>query len=159
MIRKRIFIAAALVATSLMSAPLALPASLYASQGNPGTAMLRANNSDTGYHFKMKNKGGTSGTGFRKKTNTSRIYVGVSSCYGDPRMFVDGATNTSGSGRRDCTYGTYRARTKGNFTLRSNVYEWGYRAAQITSLSEHGEALVSGVWSPDSTVNNPVMGS
>lgn len=82
MIRKRIFIAAPLVATSLMSAPLALPASLYASQGNPGTAMLRANNSDT-----------------------------------------------------------------------------GYRAARITSLSEHGEALVSGVWSPDSTVNNPVMGS
>ena len=43
--------------------------------------------------------------------------------------------------------------------LRANNSDTGYRAARITSLSEHGEALVSGVWSPDSTVNNPVMGS
>lgn len=134
--------------------------------GRPTTAPVPAiewttlaNTGDTGFHFTMATKDNTSATGFRDKDNDSYVYVNLTTVQGAARMFVDGASDDKGSNMRDCTNGIYRARTKGVFGLPNSVRGYGLNHARITSWGETGPAVVSGLWSPDSSVNQKVMGS
>lgn len=143
---------------ALTFACMACPATGFADSAD--SPSVYSNNGDTGYHFEMKNIGNTSATGFRRKDDTSPVYVKVSSCRNAPRMFVDGARDNNGSGWRDCTSGTYYARKEGKFVMHSLVYENGLRSARITAKAVMGSnALVSGEWSPDSLYSWPTMGS
>lgn len=117
-----------------------------------------ANTSDSPVDFRMETKNNTSGTSYRRKEDKSSVYVNIKSRSGAARMFVDGAKDANGTGKRDCTSTTYRARKTGKFRMRSNVYEWGYRHARLTAWGETGAAKVSGVWSPDSKYSYQEMG-
>lgn len=109
------------------------------------------NHSDKSFEFKMPKRGSTSGTGYRKKDDDSSVYVNISECRGRPRMFVDGAVNTSGGQKRNCTATVYRASVKGPHRMRNFVNEWGFSYARLTSWNDESvQAYVKGVWSPDS---------
>lgn len=118
-----------------------------------------ANTTDTGFHFTMATKDSTSATGFRNKDNSTYVYVNLTKVEGAARMFVDGASDDKGTNLRDCTNGIYRARATGAYGLPNSVRGYGLNHARITSWGETGPAVVSGVWSPDSTINRPPMGS
>ena len=130
-------------------------------QENDGPEItLYSNHSDTGYHFALASKGKTGATGFRRKDNTTSVYMGVTSLSGQPlRIFVDGALNNDGYMTKDCTQGTYRARKKGHFGLYNMVREYNKNSARLTAWAEKGAGTVSGLWSPDSVGWLEIMGS
>lgn len=153
----------ALALPLLCSTPLAAiaqeavqPAAMQADAG--AAVQPYANTGDTGFNFSMATKNNTSGTSYRRKDDKSSVYVYIKNRSGAARMFVDGAKDANGTGKRDCTSTTYRARKTGKYRMRSNVYEWGYRHARLTAWGETGSAKVSGVWSPDSKYTYQEMG-
>lgn len=117
------------------------------------------NYDDTGYYFYMASKGKSAATGYRVKTDASSVYVGITRCYGKPRMYVDGAWTSTGSGYIDATVGQCRARGKGNYRIRNLVHEKGRAYARLTAWAEKGKSEVTGLWSPDSRVAYPYLGA
>lgn len=57
-----------------------------------------ANNADTGFSFNL-GWGGKIGTGFRRKDDSSSLYIKILAYSGKPlRLYVDGAYDNNGSG-------------------------------------------------------------
>lgn len=108
-----------------------------------------ANNSDTGFAFNL-GRGGKVGTGFRRKDDSSSLYIKILAYSGKPlRLYVDGAYDTGGSGWKNCTEGVYRSNHKGEWEMYNQVNESGRHAARLTSWAENGAGSVNGVWSSD----------
>ena len=105
------------------------------------------NNGDTGFNFACS---GTSATGYRRKDDSTSLYISILRYSGKPlRLYVDGAYNTSGSGSINCTEGTYRSNHLGAWEMYNQVRENGRSAARLTAWAESGYGTVNGVWSPD----------
>lgn len=105
------------------------------------------NNADTGFSFQCS---GTSATGYRRKDNSSSLYINILGYSGKPlRLYVDGAYNTNGSGGANCTEGVYRSNHYGKWEMYNQVRESGRSAARLTAWAESGYGTVNGVWSPD----------
>lgn len=129
-------------------------------ENNGPEITLYSNHSDTGYHFALASKDKTGATGFRRKDDTSSVFMSVTSLSGNPlRIFVDGAFNNDGYMTKDCTQGIYRPKKKGEFGLYNTVRENNRRSARLTAWAEKGAGTVSGLWSPDSVGSLEIMGS
>lgn len=115
---------------------------------------LAANTVDSKYSFKMQTSTSTSGTKWRPKDNATSVYVRIKSHTGAARMFVDGAYDSNGYKRADCTTGTHRAKKDGQWRIPSDVNERGFTYARLTAWGETGAATVIGEWSPDCTSNS-----
>lgn len=135
------------VATSLMAAtPVFADTVCGVSEAE---ASEYANNADTGFSFTL-GSGGKTGTGFRRKDDSSSVYIKILAYSGKPlRLYVDGAYDNNGSGWKDCTEGMYRSNHKGEWEMYNGVNESGRHAARLTSWAESGAGSVNGVWSPD----------
>lgn len=121
--------------------------------GDRGDVVEPLNNKDDYFHFYMASAGNTSGTGFRRKDDDTSVYVRVKYSRGEPRIYVDGAKNSNGGSRRDCTAAAYRVAGIGSIKqrrMRNYVNEWGYSHARITTWADRGTSEVEGYWSPDS---------
>lgn len=105
------------------------------------------NNGDTGFSFQCS---GTSATGYRRKDDSTSVYINITNYSGKPlRLFVDGASNTSGGGNKNCTQGVYRSNHLGQWEIYNLVKESKLSAARLTAWAESGYGTVGGVWSPD----------
>lgn len=117
-----------------------------------------ANTTDRNYYFDLSPKGDTGATKWYRKDNTSSVYVYIQTHKGIHRMYVDGAKNDAGSGWKDCTATTYRARKNGQWRMRNNVRERGFSFARLSAWAESASGHVQGKWSPDSSKSWPEMG-
>ncbi len=124
---------AAAVAAALVVASVATPA-------------LAGNNVDTSFYFHFKHTDSTQGTEYRAKRDAAPVYVGIG--YKDVRgvdLFVDAP-----GGRNVTVHGRAPLLRTGQFAIRTNAYEWGYRSVRLTAMSRDGGGELSGFWSPDS---------
>lgn len=142
---------AMVVAVSPASAFAATPTT-ESVQAGAVIASAKANTTDTHYDFHLSTSKTTAGTNYRRKYNSSPVYVGIDYCKNGPRMFVDGANSSTGSGWKDMTIGIHYATKTGQFCIHTNVYEKKYKYARLTAYSS-ANAKVSGYWSPDSSRN------
>lgn len=117
-----------------------------------------ANTTDRGFYFDLEPQGDTGATGWYRKDDNSRVYVNITSREGTHRMYVDGAKNSSGSGWKDCTATTYRARKVGKWSMRNTVRSNGFSYARLSAWAEKTKGHVEGVWSPDSSGSYEEMG-
>lgn len=118
--------------------------------------ILRSNTSNSSFSFPMP-ANGTHGTGGRAKQDASPTYVRIDSITRPCRMYVDGASSSSGVWY-NCTNGGYaRAYRTGHFQIHQTVYESGYRWARLTAWANEGASTVKGAWSPDCAGSYPDM--
>ncbi|MDO4437029.1 MAG: hypothetical protein Q4B77_03670 [Coriobacteriaceae bacterium] len=143
----KIAFASCAVAVSLMTAT---PVFANPVSDTPETEVSTfANNADTGFAFNL-GWGGKTGTGFRRKDDSSSLYIKILGYSGNPlRLYVDGAYDNNGSGAINCTQGVYRSNHKGEWEMWNLVKENGRHSARLTSWAESGPGSVNGVWSPD----------
>lgn len=116
-----------------------------------GGISLMANTTDTTFTFDLAS-GTTAATGYRAKQDTSSTYVNAQYLGAPCQLFVDG------TGGVNCTVNdrAYLNRT-GQFAIRQNVYEWGYRSARLTGWRSGYGTIANGLWSPDSWGSYPVI--
>lgn len=152
----KVFLVFGAIALSLCVAPNLANAAITDFSGADSTVPC-ANTTDSGYDFQLYPKGDTGGTRFRRKDNSSSLYVNITSRDGVHRMFVDGALDETGYKFNDCTATTYRSRKLGQYRMRNFVYERGYGFARLTSWAEKEDGFVKGKWSPDCAGSYPEM--
>ena len=114
------------------------------------------NNHDENYGFSFNFWWQTADTSFYDKEEPTSTYLYVSSLSDNSmRLYVNGATTKSGSGKKNCTNGGYvnSPRVTGGYEIHNGVYEYGYRFANLGASSDYGPGSLHGVWSPDCAGN------
>ena len=88
---------------------------------------------------------------WREKDDYSSTYVGVNRMRCDRFMvYVDGARDSYGSNRANCTqYGAAAVFHTGEFKIYNLVREQGYGWALLTGWANYEAGTASGLWSPD----------
>ncbi len=123
---------------------------------NPGAIEPMANTSDEPYAFRM-GANGTYATPGRAKQDASSTYVKVTTISQACRLYVDGGTSSNGPWYNQTCYastgksGGYANATRvGQWRIRQNVYENGFRWARLSAWANNGTTYIAGEWSPDS---------
>lgn len=139
-----------LVATIFVAALVVSSATMAFAEDTASSATPYSN-VDSGYSFYFRSTGATQGTAWRSKDTYSSTYVRVDRQRGHlPLLFVDGAWNADGAGRRNCTNGgAARAAGPGKYEIHNGVREQGYRFACLTGYADRGWGYLQGAWSPD----------
>ncbi len=134
--------------------PSVHPGNVYV--GEDASIAPYANTSDSKYEFNIP-AGATRGTGGRAKQDASSTYVRIGVISRPCRMYVDGGTSINGPWYNQTCYastgksgGYAEANRVGQWRIRQNVYENGFRWARLTAWANQGASYVSGEWSPDS---------
>lgn len=138
------------VVAAMCSLAVAVPA--FADEGaqapEPASAdegiSTYANTGDTGFYFNLSSYT-TSATEYRAKQDASSTYVYAKSLTNPCQLFVNG------TGNNNCTTNdrAYLNRT-GEFQIYQQVWERGYRTANLAGWRSGYGTIASGVWSPDS---------
>lgn len=116
----------------------------------------RANTADTAYAFNM-GANGTYATSGRAKQDASSTYVRITTISRACRLYVDGGTTQNGPWYNQTCYastgksgGYANASRVGQWRIRQNVYENGFRWARLSAWANNGPTYIAGEWSPDS---------
>lgn len=125
----RIGVGLAIVAGLSMGAPAASFAqeefdtsqvSSISQSADAGIATCK-NNEDRDFAFQCS---GTSATGYRRKEDSSSVYIWIQGYSGKPlRLYVDGAYDNRGTGNMNCTQGVYRSNHEHEWEIYNLVRE------------------------------------
>lgn len=155
--RKVAMVAAAVVLA--LSAVSLLPPAAYAAPEDPVPLF---NNEDEGYSFDFNFWFGRANTRWRNKDTNTSVYLRVD--YADKnvmRLYVDGATSSSGANYKNLTDGKNNwadsPNVSGEYEIHNSVNETGRGWARLGASSDYGPAILNGVWSPDCVGSFPFI--
>lgn len=127
---------------------------------------VNADNVDRRWSYELK-AGSTNWKYFprEKKDDTTKHYIyWKASYYGNVsqiKISPYGAKSMTSTAKPAGTMGgkskTYIMKSTGQYRVTNCVKELGYRYATPRIKSNKGSGIVNGVWSPDSTVNVPIL--
>ena len=154
----RIVMMVAALLIMFIAAP-ALPSPAYAESEDHISLF---NNKDEGYSFDFNFWFGTANTRWRNKDNNTSVYLRVDHADKNAmRLYVDGATSSSGANYQNLTDGKNKwvasPSIRGEYEIHNSVNETGRGWARLGASSDYGPAILSGVWSPDCVGRFPAL--